>query len=1105
MAATPQILLIPFKGGLDTCSNAHLLQPGFLTLSMGTMLDRPGTAYPGPGFNVTQWAVSTGQTWQNHGIAGLNHGPTTNDDQLLFWSTLPGGSGPGVSVAGTSTTSPTQQRLAPWRQATQRVIGDSQTYLASTFGSMSGPPQVAVCDDIAMYLWKSTSGGYVQMMTQNLDTHAWAGPYTLNTVYGWVGGTPLAVDKVAVAGDGTYFRLNVLIGTAWTYAAYPASAPTTQPNLPSAVAGTYNNIDATGTGDEGASGYAVLVAYDSGNHKLRGISCPSDGTTGSPVDLITSLNTADTRPITCSPVRSTTTSTGFLFAGMDGSEQVKIVSSGLTLGSLVTTTVTATAYSNNPRALSVANTVSGSAGAVAIAAEQLSTVNNWNQVFLTSVVLAAPSVAVTTSTLTGWGGCALLGKFYSWYNGAEFRPLLAVRTGWWDVTGAWGTLTVAGTGTFAYPNGYLYDYTGQLYARFGDADVGTNALWPAFDAGGYVGSSLQPLPSGLSFTLDSGQRTLIYAWPQMGYVDFVSARTADSGSPIGARCGLSTVTWLAPTASEPPAAAVQFGGELVIPGTITAIFDGSNLFESGFFLRAPTPRVTSNGGGGSLPNATTYLFQTVLVYADAAGRTHYSAPSLRVSCTTTAVNDKFNFTQYGLMSQTLHPSTAPIAMQIYRSAGNPTGNNIQMYLVSTLHLISGLSQTGSDGTTDANLDQGPVLYTLNAGTNAGAATGTDAPPPFDSLTVWNNQVWGIANRNGPELWCTWPLDDSVLAPEGPTWSNANTVAIPAEVGQPKAIIGLDEKLIVLGTRADYGLVGQAPVRTSSLVDSPSFSAPILIPTPGGCKVLNGAVRLPKGILFQGTQGFMLLGRDLAYTAVGNPVKNFARSNLYLPGVLFPEQQAVLLCSSADTTQNLIYFYDTDEWAQAEQPPADTLNTAAAAVLVGSVRAVVGGVSKVYALPSTQPYYCEITPFSKYMKFRTPWIELADRSYGKPASVTGYGMLREVQVLGTLPEGFPGNQTLTMYTEYDYPGNTVQLPETQSLTLTAGTQADLEYQWRFGFSQGNAKRVRFTVTIDGGVRTASSAADPTVLLTGLMLSYDVDTGLSRMGAANSTGT
>ncbi len=517
--------------------------------------------------------------------------------------------------------------------------------------------------------------------------------------------------------------------------------------------------------------------------------------------------------------------------------------------------------------------------------------------------------------------------------------------------------------------------------------------------------------------------------------------------------------------------------------------------------------MTSNGGGGSLPNGTTYYYQAVMVYQDIAGRVHYSAPSLIVPVVTTMANDLINITQWGPRNQTLRNNIAfPVAVQVYRSTGNPSANAIIMYLNSTLHILPGADDiVTTDTVADSNLSQCPTIYTY--GQSAGASVGTAAPPPFDSVTVWNNQVWGIANRNGPELWCTWPLDGSAIAPEGPAWSAENLVPVPADVGQPKALRGLDEKLILLGTRADYGLVGSAPDRSSSLADTQTFSAPLLIPTPGGIRALNGAVRVPDGLLFQGSHGFVLLGRDLIYSPVGLPVSTFTQTGLYLPGVFLPERQAVLLYSTSDVTKNLLYFYETKEWSQLEQPPADSANSAAAPVIASAVRTTAGTAPKVYVLPSTGAYYAQVDAYSKLLSYRTPWIELVDTTPAKGIArgIAGYGMLREVQVLGTLPSGFQGPQTLTLQTEYDYENNTAQPAETQILNLTAGSQAALSSQWRFGFAQGQCARVRFTVTVNADARTTQGSTAPLILLSGLMLSYDVDMGLTRLGAANSMGT
>lgn len=1129
MAQTPQTLLIPFKGGLNTFSNPQLLSEGNLTAATGVMLDRPGAAYAGPGFTPAQFAPSASAR-TNHGIAAVAGGSTTNTDQLLVWDTITGGTGPAIHVPGDASTESARFPLAPWRQSTQRFQSDNTTQASGAFTAMAAPPSSCRVGNRAFYVWATAT--QLCMCYQDLNTKLWAGPFIFdgNTAT-WVsdpativaGGVPA---QFAIAGDSTYFRLGIRQGTVATGYAWLGSTSTGT----AAAAGGFSrtncsNIAAMDTGDEYAYGGVCPGAFLV--HNTATTSIDVINFSGSAAAYSVSTNSlaaaAASPPYSGNPIKSTSAaSTSFMVVVYAASASLKIYELTYAGGGIMnltsTTTWTGLVNADTGIAITAANIQSGTMATVGVAVEFKPAAGiviagqtvTWNYVQFTTLTKASPAGALTITTKQGWGGLAVLSKMHSWYSGVEARPLVACRTGWRHYNGTWGTASTAGVAP-AYPNGYLYDYTGQAYGKFGDGDVGTDALWPQFSAAGYSQTALNPLSAMFSFSLTSGQQTLTCPWPQYGDFLFASARaTGDAGAIIGARAGLATVTWLAPTSTEPPAPSVQFGTTLVIPGTLTAYYDGSSVFEAGFLHACPQPFIVSNAGGGSLPNTTTYQFVGVMVYKDASGRYHYSTPSKPVYAVTTAANDSFTI-KFPYVDQTLRNGSTPVAFWVYRNAPS-TATPAAYYRLPTSTLVNVLPISPaspftvglSDGSADATISTGLRLYT--DGQNPAANLGTFAPPPFDSVTVWNNQVWGLANRNGPELWATWQQSTAVLRPEGPAWSPANRVGLPAELGTPKGLVGLDEKLLTFGTKCDIGFIGQAPARYDSFADNPSlFSSAVTLPSPGGMRVLNGLTRLPDGILIQGTQGFLMLDRSMTYKLVGVQIKDFSTSNLYLPGIFLPEQEAVLLFSASDATKNLVLFYGTGEWSQIEQPPADGTNTAAATVLVGAARAVAGQTSSVYVLPMTGVYYEQVSAYSKYLSFRTPWISLDSHAVGARTNIATSAFLREIQVQGILPAGFPGAQTLTLYTEYDYVGNTLTPPETQSLTLTTGAQADLDYQWRFGARTGNCRRVRFTVTIDGGVRSAATGTLPGVLLTGLMLSYSVDTGLSRLGAANSAGT
>lgn len=1114
MPAKPTTLFVPFKGGLDAYSNPHVLPRGTLTATQGAMLDRAGAAYPGPGYVNTTWDSTGGQ--KNHGFAAVAEGPNTNNDQLLTWTTRPDGKGPGVAPVGSGSTSVPLQPLAPWRQATQRFQEHNSSATSGGLrATMTGTPQVAIVGSRAFYVWLTTGGGGVAMVWQDLNTRQWSGPYNLQGTT-WTA-TPSATPSVsgaqlAVLGDSAYLRVTVRNGSTATTWTWLGSSPLTASLA--TVTNSADNIDSISTGDEvarfGGSGTGAFLFYVASVGQVSAQLYSGASVSPSAVyTVLTGLSTI-TSPITGAPVRATNAaSSTYMAVGFNGSGG-PVVGLFNAFGTISPQkTITGITVTDTPKQVTIANTTSGSSANLALAVEYTPASQSaggltytWNYVAFNQFAYATPGT-VTATNIQGWGGLALLGKMYSWNTPAEFRPLVVCRSGWYHSNGAFGTATSAGV-QFAYPNGYLYDYTGQLYGKFGDADVGTDSLWPAFSDANYVPAQLQPLSAGFTVTLATGAQTLTYPWPQVGFFRFISARTADAGSPIGALAGLSTVTWTAPTAAEPPCSSVQFGTSQVFPGTLTAYYDGSNIFEAGFLHCCPTPFVVSAGGFGNLPTATTYTFQAVMVYRDASGRVHYSAPSRAVAATTTVNNDSFNFA-IPFCAQTLRSQATPIGFLMYRNAPS-SAVPARMYLLPVTEAVNGgpavltrpLTANQNDGgVTDTLLIANSRIYTDSQ--QAFASAGTAAPPPFDCITVWNNQVWGLANRNGPELWCTWPQDFSVFDPEGPAWSPANRIGLPAEIGVPKAIAGLDDKLLVFGTRSDVGFVGNAPARSSSIADQPSlFTSPAALPSPGGIQVLNGVTRLPGGILLQGSQGFVLLNRQLQYEPVGIGVKAFtngANASYYLPGVLLPEQNSVLLYEPSGPFA-LLYNYVTSEWSRPEPPPSS-----ATSAQLPAVRATFNGQPSVYILPQAGNTYAQVTPCSEYMTFTTPWINLASNAIGAPPSIANEAILREVHVIGSDIGGYVPH-TLTLLTEFDYASNTVQPPVTQTLNISTEAQ---DYQWLFGFPQGNCRRVRFTVTINGAQQTSNPSGLPLVLLSGLMLSYDVDDRLSRLGAGNSTGT
>lgn len=1147
MAQQEKTLFVPFKGGMDLYSNPHLLKPGHLTAATGVALNRPGYAYAGPGYVLSDTGENLSKQ-MNYGLAAYTQANKLAD-RLLAWC-APDNAGalssstysaPNQPIIAPTNELPNQPSagtpLYPWRQQVARVYpgegAKAGLGTAATFG-MSGAPQVCGLQGGNMvYAWKTTNNNLMVLVYYagiGAGLYALASNGTISQATNSLMSIP---GKWVLVGNQTSFNIAWLNGSnnlQWTGYQFATGGSQT-----GTIIGPFTDIEGVSppmTSLSDVSGKSAVLVRDNANTSLK-VYTFNLTLQGGPFTVLSGLAAGSTAPLACCAFGPADgVNTYYAFATMNASNFpiAAVTNTAMTVQysqalSAYTSSHTPgfTGYVvgalGTPVQLTVASTWStpstdtGASLGFAIewkpSALSVGGVNaTYNSVlFVNCPAFQASGANSDSSLVTGWGGLALVGKAFRWtwqsatdpVQGAQVRQdwVVPVRAGWRHNDGTFGTATTAGV-PMAYPNGYFYNLNGQLVGRFGDADVGSDSLWPEFANAGYTPQSLPVLGAPVTGSLASGASTVMWCFPQYTSFQTVSVRTADSGAVIGAKPGVSTVTLEAPSLVEPVAGCQQMGNTLCVPGLLTGYYDGNRTVEAGFLHRSPTPWVTLLAGG-AIPTSVQRYYQTVLMYTDGNGRVHYGPPSrLVLSPATTAGNQQFTIA-VPYCKQTLRSGLQPTQLLIYASADNPgtttNGAGITMYLIAASTLSNNaevLSSTPAStdyytSTTDANLTATvttlPTIYTTGMSTLAG--TGNDAPPPFDCLTLWNNRLWGVANRNGPELWFTWPLDTAVLQPEAPAWSRQNRIPLPADIGQPRAIVGLDDKLLVLGTRADYGITGDGPTRTTTQVETGGFTTPIQLPTPGGIQVLNGVTRLPQGILFQAAQGFTLLDRSLTYKALGNPVNTYTdvTGNLYLPGVFNTNNQCVMLFSVLGAQYDLMYFYSQDEWSQCEHPGVNASTDAA--VVISSAR-LVNGTAGVYVLPATGTNAFRVTQFSTYMTYRTPWIELSDIGPG------GYGMLREVQLIGD-PAG--GGFTTTLFTEYDYSSNSAQPTETQTLASVTN-----DAQWRFGFANGNCRRVRLTVTINAGRR--GSASQPPVYLAGLMLTYAYDQGLSRLGSGNS---
>lgn len=1097
MALTPTTKFIPFDGGLNTYANPHKLKTGELTAAAGVNATNDGYVNPGP--SLVAGGVATGVIKNFAYSSGV---PATQD-QAVSWDN---------AVAGTA--------LFNARTSSSTLVGraDYSVDLSSNQRTLIGYPLTFNIGGQLVTLFNSFNYN-LSSSIRDATTGAGGQVTYLNSsnVFGTTG------SQQAIGGDG-------LRGAQDGQYIYVVASPGS--GTRSAIWGVTPGVSATSITLGGATPNDIFFdsAPDSNAYMAY--------TTGNNVILRRLKNLAITA----------TTTTPLLAArkvlGLFSNQQYVAVICSLAVGTfpsevylydLATMTLVATqvltfpSFPGSPPRVTVngARAVAGLFTATTgttfqLIVEQSYTYNSpvgaaaftWPALF----IVEAPGTNATyvvpafSGQFTAHGGAAIAGKPTLGPTG----PLFPVRTGFQHAD-----LPVANVAQslFASPNGYLLNSSGAIVAKWADSDFGYGALpqfagFPYSTVAGYIWSfagnfpEAQVLASGVGDT-----QTIGWSWPEQTSQTGFSVDGTTFGTPLNPKCGASLFTIAFTTNGQTLTNPVQIGTTSVVPGAVTGYYDGAQAFEAGFFS-ASTPPVFQATAGGAMALGT-YYYKTVFEHVDANGKLHRSAPSLPQAVTLTGVQNAVKVFIPGCYNTLRSGLPGSVRIRLYRTVVNPgsltaTLRYWETPIAGRPNPSGGLddfifpagANANTDLLSDIELQTYPELYTN--GLAGAAALGTTAPPSFDSVTLWQGLVWGLSTRNGAELWFTWPIDLlAVTQQEAPAWNSGNRFNLPAEIGVPLAIAALDDKLIVLGSRADCVVVGTPPVRTTTNLETKGFSSPILLPTPGGLKVRNAVVVVPDGVLFQGTQGFILLDRSLNYKFIGMPVQDITDNSLFGAGVFYPEDQCVIFPVIWGSASSLLYYYLTKTWSvgQTVERTIGTFKTYSLDTLSAPVRVRSQTGTIIYGTSAGLPV--QVNSTGTDLSLTTGWVEMSRSSaLGQDIpTVGGFGQLWEVQMNADF-KGLPVDAfAVTLTADYDYDNNPNLPSQTQTLIYDPADGPLVRPDgpaFRFGFNSGPSRRVRFTLAISP---IAPPTAELPLYISGLMLSYGVDDGLSRLGSAN----
>jgi hypothetical protein len=238
--------------------------------------------------------------------------------------------------------------------------------------------------------------------------------------------------------------------------------------------------------------------------------------------------------------------------------------------------------------------------------------------------------------------------------------------------------------------------------------------------------------------------------------------------------------------------AVEYSGELFMPGALSTIFNGINFAEQGIAIPPEQPDIPleSFSVNPGLTLLGSYTWIVVFEWTAPSGKRVRSSASIPVQKTLSGTNN--NATLGGLFG---HMTNRPnLSISVYRNtvtAGVPS--QILYKVTDDLNPIVNDSTFGTGSLTWAFLDNVPDSVALT-GEKLYTSTGflnRDGGPAFDVGCVFENRVFVVAPDNS--VWFT--AEDS----EGePLWFSADGLRFQMPTSDPvRGLIGMDARLYIL--------------------------------------------------------------------------------------------------------------------------------------------------------------------------------------------------------------------------------------------------------------------------------------------------------------------
>jgi hypothetical protein len=358
----------------------------------------------------------------------------------------------------------------------------------------------------------------------------------------------------------------------------------------------------------------------------------------------------------------------------------------------------------------------------------------------------------------------------------------------------------------------------------------------------------------------------------------------------------------------------EIGGNVVIPGGKTQVFDGQGVIDHGMWY-PPEDVVGTVAAGGALL-AGDYQVALIWKYETEHGvlRSPPVFPTDSVTgdpLFTTALNDKItlsipclNVTQMFNAFPGGNQRGNAVQVEIYRTEANGS----VLYLEDSLLLSNDVLGTSTHLSvalvaTDVSIKDNAELYTT------GDILASWPLPACDCFVVYKNRVFGISSEDKKQLVFTQFLQDG----EVPQWHPFLELRLDDD-GPCTGLAVMDDNLVVFKEDAVYLVRGNGPDRKGLNQDYIVSK----VQSPHGCIDRRSIVVDPRGVTFRARMGIMLLNRQLQVQYFGVKIEDFmvdAREILdcaALPN--YTERLYFLTDDGGATPRIFVYQWNNDQWA-----------------------------------------------------------------------------------------------------------------------------------------------------------------------------------------------